>query len=179
MKFSLKGLLPLFIFLALGVALAIGLTKDPSKLPSELIDRPFPSFSLSLLADEAVILDNEYMKGRVTLVNVFGSWCVACVQEHPMLMKLAAKKEVVILGVNWRDTREDAAQWLKRYGDPYSEIVFDGDSALAIDLGVTGAPESFLIDKRGQIRYKYVGPITQEAWRNDLGPLARALRAEQ
>ena len=107
MKLTLKGLLPLLLFLALGAAFAIGLTKDPSRLPSQLIDRPFPEFHLPDLFDENNMLDNSVLKGQVTLVNIFGSWCVACEQEHEMLMRLARRNEISILGVDWRDTREE------------------------------------------------------------------------
>lgn len=179
MKFTLKGLLPLLVFLGLGIAFAIGLTKDPSKLPSQLIDRPFPEFHLPDLFDETNILDNSDLKGRVTLVNIFGSWCVACDQEHPMLMRLARNKEIVIMGVDWRDTREKGLRWLARGGNPYTQTVFDAESKLAIDLGVTGAPESFLVDKKGQIRYKYVGPITEAVWQETLRPTVLRLEAEE
>lgn len=171
MKISLKALLPLFIFLALGIAFAIGLTKDPRILPSQLINRPFPQFELPDLFDEAQILDNSDLQGQVTLVNIFGSWCVACEQEHGMLMKLARDKEIVLLGVDWKDTREKGMRWLERGGNPYTRVAFDEDSKLVIDLGVTGAPESFIVDKKGQIRYKHVGPITEDIWENDLKPL--------
>ncbi|MCF6274836.1 MAG: DsbE family thiol:disulfide interchange protein, partial [Robiginitomaculum sp.] len=99
--------------------------------------------------------------------------------EHPMLMRLARDNEIPILGVDWRDTVEKGRRWLARGGNPYTRVVFDADSMLAIDLGVTGAPESFLVDKKGQIRYKYIGPITEKAWRSEIKPLVLALRVEQ
>lgn len=179
MKFTLKGLFPLMVFFALCLAFAYGLTKDPRELPSQLIDRPFPQFSLPDLMDETQILDKSYLQGQVTLVNIFGSWCVACDQEHPMLMKLSRNKEIAMLGVDWRDTREDGLRWLARGGNPYTRVIFDAESKLAIDLGVTGAPESFLVDKKGQIRYKYIGPITEQVWQKTLKPLVLNLEAEQ
>ncbi len=178
MRFTLKGLIPLCLFILLGIALAIGLTKDPNKLPSQLIDRPFPEFNLPDLLDETQTLDKSYLLGKVTLVNIFGSWCVACDQEHPMLMALSRNKEIEILGVDWRDTREDGLAWLARGGNPYTRVVFDAQSKLAIDLGVTGAPESFIVDKKGQIRYKYIGPITPSIWQEELKPLVLSLEAE-
>ncbi len=178
MKFTWKGLIPLFMFMALGLAFGIGLTKDPSKLPSQLINQPFPDFSLPDLLDTDVIVDHDYFDGQVTLVNIFGSWCVACDQEHPLLMRLAANKEVNMLGVDWRDTVEKGRRWLEIRGNPYSRVVFDADSMLAIDLGVTGAPESFVVDKNGQIRYKFVGPISEKVWQSELKPLVMALRIE-
>lgn len=179
MKFTLKGLFPLIVFFALCLAFAYGLTKDPRKLPSQLIDRAFPQFSLPDLMDETQILDKSYLQEQVTLVNIFGSWCVACDQEHPMLMKLSRNKEIAMLGVDWRDTREDGLRWLARGGNPYTRVIFDAESKLAIDLGVTGAPESFLVDKKGQIRYKYIGPITEQVWQKTLKPLVLNLEAEQ
>jgi len=179
MKFTWKGLIPLFLFLGLGTLFGIGLTKDPSKLPSHIIDQPFPDFSLPDLLDMDVKIDRSYLGGQVTLVNIFGSWCVACELEHPVLMRLAEDKEIKMLGVNWRDTVEKGRRWLELRGNPYTRIVFDADSMLAIDLGVTGAPESFIVDKKGQIRYKYIGPISEKVWRTELKPLVLALRAEQ
>ena len=178
MKLSWKGLIPLFLFLALGVAFAIGLTKDPRELPSQMIDQPFPDFALPDLLDMDVTIDHSYFDGQVTLVNIFGSWCVACDQEHPMLMWLAENNEIKMLGVDWRDTVEKGRRWLALRGNPYSRVVFDADSMLAIDLGVTGAPESFIVDKNGQIRYKFIGPITQKTWQDELKPFILALQAE-
>lgn len=179
MRMSVKGLIPLVVFLALGVVFAIGLTKDPRELPSQMIDRPFPEFSLPDLFDADVTIDHSYFHGQVTLVNVFGSWCVACDQEHPMLMKLAGQNEIPMLGVDWRDTVEKGRRWLARRGNPYTRVIFDADSMLAIDLGVTGAPESFIVDKKGQIRYKYIGPITDKVWQDELKPFVLMLEMEQ
>lgn len=178
MKLSWKGLIPLFLFLALGVAFAIGLTKDPRELPSQMINQPFPDFALPDLLDMDVTIDHSYFDGQVTLVNIFGSWCVACDQEHPVLMWLAENNEIKMLGVDWRDTVEKGQRWLELRGNPYSRVVFDADSMLAIDLGVTGAPESFIVDKNGQIRYKFIGPITKKTWQDELKPFVLALRAE-
>jgi len=173
-----KGLIPLLLFSVMGIFLAIGLTKDPSKLPSQLINEPFPEFSLPDLFDPDVQIDQTYLKGQVTLVNVFGSWCVACDLEHPTLRKLEATGEITMLGINWRDTTEKGRRWLERGGNPYDRVVFDADSILAISLGVTGAPESFLVDKNGQIRYKYVGPISDKIWRDEIKPVALILEQE-
>lgn len=174
----MKGFIPLILFAALGLAFAIGLTKDPSHLPSEMIDRPLPQFSLTQLYDETEVVTNEALLGNVSLINVFGSWCVACVQEHPTLVEIGKTRAVTLIGIDWRDDREDAKRWLARHGDPYDIIAFDGDSALAIDLGVTGAPESFIVDKAGQIRYKFTGIITPDVWRDTLRPVVENLRAE-
>jgi len=178
MKMTWKGLIPLFIFSLLGLIFAVGLTKDPSKLPSQLIDEPFPEFSLPDLFDPETQIDQTYLTGQVTLVNVFGSWCVACDLEHPTLRRLAAANEITMLGIDWRDTMEKGKRWLERGGNPYDRVAFDADSVLAISLGVTGAPESFLVDKKGRIRYKYVGPISDKIWRQEIKPIVLALEQE-
>jgi len=174
----MRALLPLGIFLLIGVAFAIGLTKDPKRMESKLIDKPFPEFSLTALYDETEILTEEMLQGEVSLINVFGSWCVACNVEHPVLKDIARRQEVNLIGMDWRDTRPNAKRWLAERGDPYSKIIFDNESVLAIKLGVTGAPESFLTDKAGNIRYKHVGIITPEIWRDTLLPIVETLKAE-
>ena len=174
---SLRALLPIALFLGLVALLAAGLTRDPEALPSALLDRPFPNVPLSTLDDEDARLGaGALATGEVSLVNVFGSWCVSCVVEHPVLMDVT--DEVRLVGVNWRDTRADAGRWLARHGDPYDLILFDGDSRLAIDLGVAGAPETFVVDGAGSIRYKHVGPISDTDWSRTLRPLVQSLREE-
>lgn len=172
-----RALIPLIGFLSLTVLLAIGLTRDPSELPSEMIDRPFPDFSLTELYDENRILNETEMLGHVSLINIFGSWCTACVVEHPKLVELSARKDIRLIGVNWRDKREKGQAWLTRYGDPYAFVLFDNTSQLAIDLGITGAPETFVVDKVGKIRYKHTGIITDEVWEKTLRPIVTELSA--
>ena len=174
----IRALIPLFIFLGLGALFAVGLTKDPSKLPSELINQAVPEFSLTELHDANKQIDETIFTGRVSVLNVFGSWCTACLAEHPVLMRAAARKEAVIIGMDWRDRREDGQAWLEQHGNPYNQIIFDEASELAIKLGVTGAPESFIIDKSGHIRYKHTGIISHEDWHQRLRPLTERLRAE-
>lgn len=170
---------PLIIFGALIVAFGWGLTRDdPRILESALIDAPMPTFALPDLFDPETIHTQDMFLGQVSLVNVFGSWCVACVQEHPNLMDIAAEGVIPVIGVDWRDTREAGQRWLRRYDNPYTAVIFDEGSMLAIDLGVTGAPESFLIDKDGRIRYKHVGIITADLWRDEIRPLAKQLQSE-
>jgi cytochrome c biogenesis protein CcmG/thiol:disulfide interchange protein DsbE len=170
--------LPIVFFAALIGMFAFGLTRDPKLLPSELLDRPFPAFDLAILEDEKAQVDETILEGKVSLVNVFGSWCVACVVEHPMLMTISETSSVNLVGINWRDTRPAAKQWLARYQNPYDLVVFDGESRLAIELGVTGAPETFVTDANGRIRYKHVGPITEDDWTQTLEPLVQVLREE-
>ena len=174
----MRALLPLGLFLLLGIAFAIGLTKDPRRMTSELIDKPFPQFSLTELYDESEVLTEDVMRGQVSLINVFGSWCVACNVEHPVLMDIAKNNEVRLIGMDWRDERDKAKRWLAQRGDPYTKVIFDNESVLAIKLGVTGAPESFITDKMGNIRYKHVGVITPDIWRETLLPIVETLKAE-
>jgi len=174
----MRALLPLGLFLLIGMAFAIGLTKDPRHMASELIDQPFPAFKLTELYEETETLTQDMLAGQVSLINVFGSWCVACNVEHPVLMDIAARKEVNLIGLDWRDERPKAKRWLAERGDPYVKIIFDNESLLAIKLGITGAPESFITDKAGNIRYKHVGVITAEIWKDKLLPIIAELRAE-
>ena len=175
---KLSRLLPVGLFGVLVIFLAIGLTRDPSIIPTEMIDREMPAFELPELRDEAITVSQADLVGEVTLVNVFGSWCVACLQEHPTLMQLSRDQTVRIVGINWRDDREDALAWLVKHGDPYQAIVFDAESELVIEIGVTGAPETFVLDPAGRIRYKQIGPITPEVWTKTIRPVIDAIEAE-
>jgi cytochrome c biogenesis protein CcmG/thiol:disulfide interchange protein DsbE len=172
---KLRGLIPLGAFILLLGALAFGLTRDPRILPSELIEKPFPEFALENL-DGDTVLNPSILQNQVSLVNVFGSWCVACTVEHPQLMALRDDPSLQLVGIDWRDTREAANRWLVRNGNPYDVIVFDPNSKLIVELGVTGAPESFIVDKAGKIRYKHVGIITAEDWNDTLRPLVESLQ---
>ena len=174
----MRALLPLCLFLLIGIAFAIGLTKDPRRMSSELINQPFPAFFLTELYDETEVLTEDIVKGKVSLINVFGSWCVACNVEHPVLMDIAKGEEVTLIGMDWRDERPKAKRWLAERGNPYDKIIFDNESTLAITLGVTGAPESFITDKAGQIRHKHVGVITPKIWRETLLPVIKNLEVE-
>lgn len=170
-------LAPLAVFLLLGGFFAIGLTRDPSRIPSALIDHPLPEFSLPSLegVDDGGLATRDF-KGDVVLLNVFASWCVSCRIEHPFLMKLSESGEARIYGLDWKDKPGDGAAWLNRLGNPYERIGDDADGRVAIDLGVTGAPETFIVDREGRIRYKYVGPITPEVWMETLAPRIEELR---
>ena len=163
--------LPLVIFFGLVWFLWKGLSLNPREIPSALINKPVPTFSLPQLHDPGKQLGGADMKGRVWLLNVWGSWCVSCRYEHPVLNALAKQGVVPIIGFNWKDRPEDAKAWLKKFGDPYQVSVSDLDGRVAIDFGVYGAPETFIIDKAGMIRYKHTGPISEEMMRNTLVPL--------
>ncbi len=147
---------------------------DPSTLPSALIDKPFPDFSLPSVEEGGSLLTRADLLGQPALVNVWGTWCVACRVEHPVLNGLA-EQGVVIHGVNYKDNTEDARQWLKEFHDPYQLNISDADGRLGLDLGVYGAPETFLIDARGVIRYKFVGVVDERVWETQLGPRYQAL----
>ncbi|MEM1147428.1 MAG: DsbE family thiol:disulfide interchange protein [Pseudomonadota bacterium] len=168
---------PAALFGVLVIFLAIGLTRDPSKIPTEMIDRPLPEFALPELRAQTTITQSDLI-GETALVNVFGSWCAACLEEHPTLMELSQDKVVRIVGINWRDDRQDAVDWLKRHGDPYDQIIFDAESDLVIEMGVTGAPETFIVDPTGRIRYKQIGPITADVWRETIRPVLDAIAVE-
>lgn len=173
----LPYVLPLLIFLVLALYFFAGLGKDPHDIPSVLIDRPVPEFSLPPLEGFDHGLSSADLKGRVSLVNIFGSWCVACQIEHPFLMALRRDDVVPIFGIDWREKdRQAGPAWLARHGNPYTRIGDDPSSRVAIDLGVTGAPETFIVDAKGVIRYKHVGPITPEVWEAKLWPIVQALR---
>ena len=171
----MRYLIPLVLFLGLVVFLAIGLTRDPHEVPSPLINKPAPTFKLSQLADPSKTFSAEEMRGKVWLLNVWATWCVVCREEHPMLLEIARSGAVPIYGLNSKDKREDALAWLRELGDPYVLSVSDLDGRVGIDYGVYGAPETFLIDKNGVIRFKRIGPITPEIWQKQMLPLVQEL----
>jgi cytochrome c biogenesis protein CcmG/thiol:disulfide interchange protein DsbE len=175
----LPFLVPLVLVLVLIGYFALGLTRNPHELPSVLIDRPFPQMNLPPLPGYEKGFGTADLGGEVALVNIFGSWCVACQVEHPVLMELARSGEIPIYGIDWRETDPaDGTVWLKQRGDPYRLIGNDQPGRAIIDLGVTGAPETFIVDKAGRIRYKQIGPITADVWELDLKPLVDRLKAE-
>lgn len=173
----MRYLVPLAIFSVLVVVLAIGLKLDPRYVPSPLIDKPAPEFTLTELADPTQSIAKADLLGRPLLLNVWASWCSACRVEHPLLVELAQRKGVEIVGLNYKDTREDAGAWLQQHGNPYRRSIFDPDGKLGLDLGVYGVPETFVLDARGVIRYKQVGPLTPQAWSQDVEPLLAKLQA--
>lgn len=170
-----KYIVPLIIFVSLGLLLAYGLKLDPRRIPSPLIGKPLPAFSLTTVADPARKVSRDDLHGRVYLLSVWASWCVACREEHPLLNELTSRKAVTIIGLNYKDKREDALRWLGALGNPYELSLSDQDGRLGIDLGVYGVPETFVIDKQGVIRYKQIGPMTPEVWEQQLAPLIKEL----
>ncbi|HFD80666.1 MAG TPA: DsbE family thiol:disulfide interchange protein [Gammaproteobacteria bacterium] len=170
-----RYLAPLLAFLALAALLYKGLSLDPHKVPSPLIDKPAPAFSLPLLKDPGKTLSADELRGKVWLLNVWATWCVSCRAEHPVLMQLAASGKVPVYGLNYKDKREAALRWLQRYGNPYTANAFDADGRVGIDWGVYGTPETFIIDKEGVIRHKHIGPITPEVLRSEIYPIVEKL----
>ena len=171
-------ILPLIAFAGLTLYLVAGLQRDPSRIPSTLINKPIPAFALAAIEGRDRGFSSEDLKGQVALVNVFGSWCVGCRIEHPLLMRIAASGEVPIYGIDWKDKPGAGAEWLARFGDPYQLVGDDSDGRVAIDFGVTGAPETYVIDANGRIRYKHVGPIAETHWRDVLRPMIEELNDE-
>ncbi|HRP96349.1 MAG TPA: DsbE family thiol:disulfide interchange protein [Rhodocyclaceae bacterium] len=165
-----KFLIPLALFLALAAFLGYGLTLNPSVVPSPLIDKPAPAFRLARLDAPDQQFGIQDMRGQVWLLNVWASWCVSCRQEHPQLVELARSGKVALVGLNYKDERGAALDWLRSQGNPYQTIVTDPDGRVGIDYGVYGTPETFLIDGDGVIRYKHIGPISREVAREVLLP---------
>ncbi|MAZ88177.1 MAG: DsbE family thiol:disulfide interchange protein [Cellvibrionaceae bacterium] len=171
-----KLFLPLMIFVVLAGFFWRGLSLDPTAMPSALIDQPMPVFSLSTVKQPEQMKTHEDLKGQVSLLNVWATWCVSCRIEHPYLLSLA-EQGVPIVGVNYKDDVAAAQQWLKDLADPYVYSVVDLDGRLGIDLGVFGAPETYVVDKQGVIRYKHVGVVNEKVWNEKLEPIVRALNA--
>jgi len=174
----LRYLIPLGLFVVLVIFLAIGLTRDPSELPSALLNKPAPIFRLPQLKEPEKTFSAEDMRGKVWMLNVWASWCVACRDEHPLLFDYQKSGAVPIYGLNYKDRREDALGWLGELGDPYLLSAVDLDGRVAIDYGVYGAPESYIIDKSGTIRLKHVGPVTPEVWSKKILPLVQELNRQ-
>ena len=175
----MRKYLPLFIFLFVAVFLGIGLTRDPSLVPSPLIGKPVPPFALPLLEDEQQVFQSEDFKGRVSLLNIWASWCVTCRAEHPLLMDMSKKNLVTMYGLNYKDEREDGLRWLEYYGNPYVHSLYDYEGKVGIDFGVYGVPETFIIDAEGIIRHKHIGPVTEKVLREEIIPVINQLKSEQ
>lgn len=170
--------LPLAVFMVLVIVLASGLSRDPSMIPSALIGKPVPQFSLPPVKGRVLGLSSSDLRGEVSLVNVFASWCVACREEHPVLMKMKADNIIPIHGLNYKDQPDNAARWLNTMGDPYTRTGADIDGRVAIDWGVYGVPETFVITKDGHIAKKYIGPVTPQLLQQEMIPLIRELQRQ-
>jgi cytochrome c biogenesis protein CcmG/thiol:disulfide interchange protein DsbE len=178
-----KFLLPFAAFILLVVLFAAGLNpnRDIHALPSPLIGKPAPTFSLTDVLDPNRAVSNASLKGQVYVLNVWGTWCVACREEHPALLAIASQHVVPIIGMDWSidhgsDERAKADRWLGQLGNPYNAVAFDQDGRTVIDWGVTGAPETFLVDREGRVVYKFISPLTEEVWQREFMPRIAAAR---
>jgi cytochrome c biogenesis protein CcmG/thiol:disulfide interchange protein DsbE len=174
---TLKFVIPLAVFALLAIFLAVGLTRDPREVPSPFIGKAAPAFRIEQLHDAKLAFGPADMKGKVWMLNVWASWCVSCRVEHPLLVDMSRRGLVPIVGLDYKDKRDDGMQWLAKFGNPYALSAFDADGAVGIDYGVYGVPETFVIDKEGVIRYKQIGPITPEALEKKIMPLLKSLGA--
>ncbi len=168
--------IPLALFFLLVGIFSLGLQYDPRKVPSPLIDKPIPSFSLPKLDSPETAFSANDLKGHVSLLNVWASWCIACRDEHPLLVELSRSNTVRIYGLNYKDTREEALRWLNNYGDPYELSIFDQFGKVGIDFGVYGVPETYVLDQNAIIRYKHIGPITKDVLDLTILPLIIQLK---
>ncbi len=168
--------LPVLIFTGVAVAFAIGLNLRPGEIPSVLIDKPVPEFDLPPVKGRALGLSSANLTGEVSLVNVWASWCIECRKEHPLFMELARTGVVPVHGLNYKDKPDDASDWLDELGDPFTRTGADIDGRVGIDWGVYGVPETFVIDRSGMIRYKRIGALTPEVFRQEVLPLLESLR---
>ena len=171
-----KFLIPLVLFVVLVVFLAIGLNRDPHEVPSPLINKPAPAFDIAQLEEANKTFSPASMKGQVWILNVWASWCVACREEHPVLVELAKSQIAPVIGLDYKDKRDDALAMLSRQGNPYTLSAFDGNGRVGIDYGVYGVPETYIIDKAGVIRFKHIGPITTELLNQKIYPLVSELK---
>ena len=174
----MRFVLPLAIFGVIGVFLYSGLDRDPRYVPSPLIGKPAPAFSLPTLHDSAAEFSPDQMAGKVWLFNIWATWCASCRVEHPYLVQLARSGEVDIVGLNYKDEDQSAIQWLNELGNPYITTPVDKDGRIGIDWGFYGAPETFVIDKKGLVRHKHIGPVGPDDLNNTIMPLVAELRAE-
>jgi len=175
----LKYIIPLILFIIMAVFLAIGLNLKPSEIPSPLLNKPAPVFSAPKLQVPTEKLTPADLKGQVWLFNVWASWCVSCREEHPVLNQLAQRQAAVIVGLNTKDDPAAAKNWLESLGNPYDVSIMDQDGRIGIDWGVYGVPETFVIDKKGVVRYKHTGPVTLESIQQIFLPLIAQLQGEQ
>jgi cytochrome c biogenesis protein CcmG/thiol:disulfide interchange protein DsbE len=156
--------IPLILFIGLGIFLYQGLSIDPTELPSALINKPFPDFKISDLKQPDKLLTKADFVGKPVLINVWATWCPSCREEHQQLLKMAQEHRIDIIGLNYKDERDLAVQWLQNLGDPYRFIIYDKDGMLGLDLGVYGAPETYLLDAKGIVKYRHVGVLTEQDW---------------
>jgi len=171
-----RFLLPLAIFVVMVGFLAVGLTLNPREVPSPLVGKAAPDFSLPQLHESEKVFSPKELAGKVWLLNFWASWCNGCKEEHPILMQLAKSGDVPLYGADYKDTREEALAWLQRWGNPYQLVAVDEAGRVGINYGVYGVPETYVIDKAGKIRYKQIGPVDQDVLEKKILPLVRELQ---
>ena len=167
----MKKILPLLVFLVVGVFLFLSLNSDPNKLPSPLVGKKFPIIEGTDFYSNETVKLNDLMDNNLALVNVWASWCVTCRKEHKVIMNIAKNKNMKLIGINYKDTKSDGKEYLKVMGNPFEEIIFDPNGEIGMELGVYATPETFLISKEGLIIHKHVGEITKEIWNENFLPL--------
>ena len=174
----MRYLLPLGLFVALAVFLGIGLNLDPREVPSPFIDKPAPTLELPTLFDQNKKITNADLKGTPWILNVWASWCVACRQEHQLFVSYSRSKSVPLVGLNYKDAANDAKAWLKELGNPYDIVAFDLEGSTGIEWGVYGVPETFVIDAKGIVRYKHIGPVSPATMKDTIIPLVQSLKSD-
>lgn len=171
-----RFLVPIVGFAVLVLVLVIGLNRDPTFVPSPLIGKQMPSFSLPRLGDPERTVTDADLRGRFSVLNVWATWCSGCRQEHPVLNQIAQQGQVPIYGLNWKDDASLAGDWLQRLGDPYELTAFDAEGRVAIDWGVYGAPETFLVNAEGHVVFRYPGPLNRAVWDDEFAPRIAELK---
>ncbi len=172
-----KFVIPLVVFALLGLFLFVGLQRNPAYVPSPLIGKPAPAFALPSLQDAAYAVDSRELLGRPWVLNVWGTWCGGCREEHSTLLEIARSRAVPLVGLNWKDDNAAAQEWLRTLGNPYAVVAEDADGRVAIDWGVYGAPETFLIGPDGNVLFKHIAPMTMEIWNTEFLPRIQAAKA--
>lgn len=172
----MRFMLPLAVFLGLAVMLGLGLQRDPRALESALLDQPVPIFDLPLLDDQGAQLTPQTLRGKVWLLNVWASWCAPCRQELPILVEMSRKDQIAIYGLNYKDQSSKAQALLRVAGNPYVASAVDADGRVGMDFGIHAVPETFVIDAQGRVRYRHLGPVTQQVWEEKIMPVVRAVQ---
>ena len=173
----IRYLVPLGVFVALVALLGVGLGLNPREVPSPLVGKPLPEFTLARLRTPEESISRADLTGRPVLLNAWATWCVECRREHPVLLEIAHRGDIPVYGLNYKDQRSEALQWLARLGDPYVASGYDADGRVGIDMGVYGLPETFLIDADGMIVHKHIGPISREIWQRDFVPVIERMES--
>ncbi|RLA08187.1 MAG: DsbE family thiol:disulfide interchange protein [Gammaproteobacteria bacterium] len=174
----MKKLIPFVLFMILMLLLYIGLSLDPKEVPSPFINKPAPEFATYDLYKNDIKISKQKMLGQVWLLNVFASWCYSCRAEHQVITEFTKNHQTVVIGLNYKDATEDAKEWLKQYGNPYDFVAVDKDGDIGIEYGVYGVPETFIIDKKGIVRHKNIGPVNRDSLQQTIIPLVKKLEAE-